>query len=182
MLTLYRGEYPHLLSSLLGDGISFEARLRVTGLSLEDQQRIKDERLMLVNSMPESVPIKDSTATIIKSHVAQYRRSPFVSFSGKHEVALCYATKGGERNDGLLITAEIKGGQEIAFVPFQATGLFIDHLDRLWIWMPAFKHMFKTEILCCPKTARAFRLALRDDEYLLLGDLSYPDDYKIAKV
>lgn len=179
-LTLYRGEYPDL--SLLRDGLSFEARLESAGLSLEDQQRIREERLVLVNSMPESVPIKDSSAAIIKSHVAKHRRSPFFSFSGKPEVALRYATNEGKRNKGLIATAEIKGGQKIAFAPFQATGLLIDDLGRLWVCLRAFKHIFEMEIHYRPETAKAFYLAERDDEYLLLGDLSYPDDFRISQV
>ena len=57
-LTLYRGESYDAFSCLKENGISWDARLNESGLSLEDLQQIRENFTNLSNTSPETVSTK----------------------------------------------------------------------------------------------------------------------------
>ena len=171
-LTLYRGESPDALPELKG-GLAWHIRM-----SPAKRRSIEMERLRLSCASPETMLFE--AKSIIRAHILSRRRSPFISFSGKEKIARGYAARGGARERGLIVRAEVKVCREIAWEPFNVTGLYIDHADRLWLHVPVYWPMFKTEMYE-PEIAEAFRHSYRDDEYLLLGDLG-TEEFDVRKV
>lgn len=179
-LTLYRGESYDAFSGLNESGISWDARLNESGLSLEDLQHIRENFTNLSNTSPEIVPI--IAKSVILRHVAQHKRSPFVSFTGKEEVARHYALNNGQRKEGMVITTNVTVAEELAWETINVTGLYIDDAGRLWLHVPAYWPIFKSEMLVQPEMVEALRLSFRDDEYLLFGDLSCPKDFRMEGI
>jgi len=170
--TLYRGESPDALPELK-EGLAWHMRM-----SPVQRRSMEMERLCLSCTSPETMLFE--AKSIIRAHILSRRRSPFVSFTGKERVAMGYAAGGGARERGLIVRAEVKVCREIAWEPFNVAGLYIDHADRLWLHVPVYWPMFKTEMYE-PRFAEAFRRSYRDDEYLLLGDLG-TEEFEVRKV
>lgn len=174
-ITLYRGEYFDLRPTIKENGVRWDNRLDAS--ELEDLPQILEEETFIAHTDPSILLVY--AKSIITKHIAQQRRSPFVSFSGKLNVAKKYATYKDEK-DGLLITAEIRILKELAYErtpirpPFNF-GLFVDNANRIWIYVPFFRPHFNESL----EMVEAFQLANRDDEYLLLGDLYYSDDFRM---
>lgn len=179
-LTLYRGESCDAVSGLNERGIRWDARLNESGLSLEDLQQIRENFTSLFNTSPETVPIIAKSA--ILRHVARHRRSPFVSFTGKEEVARRYALNNRQRKEGMFITTNVTVAEELTWEPFNVTGLYIDDVGRLWLHVPAYWPIFRREMLGQPEMVEALRLSVKDDEYLLFGDLTCPKDFRMEGI
>lgn len=174
ILTLYRGESRDALPSLREKGLTRQMRMSTV-------QRLcaEEERLCLAGTSPETMLIESKS--VIKEHILSGKRSPFISFSGKERVARSYAADGGRREKGLLVKAEVRVCEELVWEPYRVAGLFIDHANRLWLHVPVYWPMFKSD-MNIPEIAEAFRLSYRDDEYLLLGDLDYQKDFRVEEI
>lgn len=174
-ITLYRGDFPNKETELLSNGIKPKVRYREVGYPNEKWQK-------LMHYPPEILPSAakyEFLRHVLKEHATKHR-SPFVSFSGRRDVALKYALgEEQQRKKGLLITLNLRVVKEYKWEASPIWGkLLIDSAGRRWFFVPDCKF---PGVVPQKTMERFFSLGVRDAEYLLLGNLS-PGKFKLEKV
>lgn len=160
--TLYRGESEDNLPRVQ-QGIKPRLRWTEAGLSPDEWRQLIDPAIL--HFVAEKY---------LRLHVAKKKSaiSPFVSFSRKKEVAhRRYACGKDNREKGLLITARVHIVKEYIWedhgiICLEDVGLLVDSTGRHWLCVP-----YSTMALFGKDKEITKRLGIRDDEYLLLGNL-----------
>jgi len=173
-MTLYRGERASMLPTLQTAGIQAKERW----LSQERGfPAIHFEKLMMYVRKPGFLEfVIAEIGPVITKHVVRGKLSPLVSFSANERVARTYALSGGQTAEGLLLTVSVTivEARDWTAFPEPGSGLLRDHAGRVWVHVPSFRE---------PASAHPAHVPLgrRDDEYLLLGDLT-PSDFDVQVV
>lgn len=173
-LTLWRGDYLHNYEKIKTFGIHAEERWIKSGLPSEKWVSLKISSPKTLLFIAEEEVLKH----VSKSKLKDYR-SPFVSFTGKKEIAKKYAFgigSGEERRKGVLIEVKLTVLKK-CYYPFEGVlslhepAVWVDNTGRRWIYLKNVPLSFTVQMEHRNLYEEFYNKTPKDDEVLLLGDL-----------